>query len=41
MYGSNFFPPKKYQEELKQKAERICAKYNIRTAILDQHVETS
>jgi DNA repair photolyase len=41
MYGSNFFPPKKYQEELKLKAERICAKYNIRTAILDQHVETS
>jgi DNA repair photolyase len=40
MYGSNFFPPKKYQEELKLKAERICAKYNIRTAILDQHVET-
>jgi DNA repair photolyase len=41
MYGSNFFPPKKYQQELKLKAERICAKYNIRTAILDQHVETS
>ncbi len=41
MYGINFFPPKKYLEELKQKAERICAKYNIRTAILDQHVETT
>jgi DNA repair photolyase len=41
MYGLNFFPPKKYQEELKQRAEKICAKYNIRTAILNQHVETS
>ena len=41
MYGVNFFPPKEYREELKQKAERICAKYNLRTAILDQHVETT
>jgi len=41
MYGINFFPSKGYQEELKQRAERICAKYNIRTAILDQHVETN
>jgi DNA repair photolyase len=41
MYGINFFPPKQYQEELKQKAEGICAKYNLRTAILDQHVEAS
>ena len=41
MYGVNFFPPKEYQEKLKQKAEKICAKYNLRTAILDQHVETT
>ena len=41
MYGMNFFPPKKYLEELKQKAERISSKYNIRTAILDQHVEAT
>jgi len=41
MYGVNFFPPKEYQWELKQMAGRICAKHNIRTAILDQHVETS
>ena len=41
MYGINFFPTKAYQEELKQRAERICAKYNIRTAILDQHVATN
>jgi len=39
MYGSNFFPPKKYQEELKQRAEMICSKYNLRTTILDRHVE--
>jgi DNA repair photolyase len=41
MYGINFFPSKAYQEELKQRTEMICAKYNIRTAILDQHVETN
>ena len=41
MYGINFFPPKEYQEKLKQKAVGICAKYNIRTAILDQHVEAN
>jgi DNA repair photolyase len=40
IYGINFFPPRKYQEQLKQNAERICAKYKLRTAILDQHVET-
>jgi DNA repair photolyase len=40
MYGINFFPPKEYQKELKQRAERICAKYELRTAILDQHVDT-
>ncbi len=41
MYGINFFPPAEYQEELKQKAERICSKHNIRTAILDKHVEAT
>ena len=41
LYAVNFFPPKEYQAELKQKAERICAKYNIRTTILDQHVEAT
>ena len=39
MYGMNFFPSKAYQEELQERAETICAKYNIRTAILDQHAE--
>jgi DNA repair photolyase len=41
MYGINFFPPKEYQEELKQRAERICAKYDLKTAILAQHVQRS
>jgi len=40
MYGVNFFPSKAYQEELRQKAQKICAKYNVRTAILD-HVEAT
>ena len=41
MYRINFSPSKQYQEELKQKAERICTKYDLRTTILDQHVERS
>ncbi len=41
MYGVKFFPSREYQERLKQKAERICTKYNLRTTILDQHVERS
>jgi DNA repair photolyase len=41
MYGTNSFPSKEFQAELKQKAEKICAKYNIRTAILSQHVEAN
>jgi DNA repair photolyase len=41
MYGTNFFPPKGYQEQLKQRVQKICAKYNIRTTILDQHVEAN
>ncbi len=40
LYGINFFPPKQYLQELKQKAIKICAKYKIRQNILGQHVET-
>lgn len=29
------FPPKQYQEELKQRAEAICARYHLRTSILE------
>lgn len=41
MYGTNFSSPKKYQQELRQKAEKICAKYNLRTTISDERVKTS
>jgi DNA repair photolyase len=41
MYETNFFPSKRYRETLKQKAERISTKYNLRTAISGQHVETN
>ena len=41
MYGTNFFPSKTYQEQLKQRAQKICTKHNIRTSILDQHVEAN
>ncbi len=40
LYGMNFFPPKYYLQKLKQKAEKICAKHQIRTSILDLHVKT-
>ena len=41
LYGANFFPPKEYLEELKQKAGNICEKYKIRTTILSQHVQAT
>ena len=41
LYGTNFFPPRKYLRELKQKAENICEKYKIRTTILSPHVQTT
>ena len=41
LYGTNFFAPKAYREQLKQKAQKICAHYNIRTTILDEHVEAN
>ena len=41
LYGPNFFPPGQYLQELKERAERICEKYKIRTTILDPHVETA
>jgi DNA repair photolyase len=34
LLDDNFYVPFKYQEELKQKAIRLCKKYNIRTSIL-------
>ena len=40
LYGVNNFPPMRYLNELKLKAEKICKKYKIRTSILDQHVRT-
>lgn len=34
LYRIFFFPPKSYLEDLNQRAERICAKYEIRRSIL-------
>lgn len=34
LYGSYFYPPKYYQQQLKQRAETICKKYNLQTSIL-------
>lgn len=35
LYGSNFYTSFSYQNELKQRADRICRKYSIRTRILE------
>lgn len=35
LYGSNFYAPFSYQNKLKEKAERLCKKYNIRNSILE------
>jgi len=39
LYGINFFPPKRYLQELKEKSEKLCAKHAIRTSILNQNAE--
>ena len=39
IYAGNYFPPKKYQQQLKQKADALCKKYQIRNSILYQHVQ--
>jgi DNA repair photolyase len=41
LYGINFFPPKQYLKDLKEKSEKICAKHHIRSSILNQHAETT
>jgi len=38
IYAGNYFPPKKYQQQLKQKADALCKKYQIRNSILSQDV---
>ena len=39
LYGINFFPPKQYLHELKEKSEKLCAKHGIRTNILNRNAE--
>jgi hypothetical protein len=35
LYGTNYYVSFPYQNELKQKVKRLCAKYNIRDSILE------
>ncbi len=35
LYRGNFYPPKQYQDALKQRAKKICAKYGLRTSIIE------
>ena len=35
LYGINFFPPKYYLMQLRERANELCRKYNIRDSILD------
>jgi len=39
LYGINFFPPKYYLQQLKERADHLCNKYQIRNSILEQDVE--
>jgi len=39
LYGINFFPSKYYLQQLKQRADRLCRKHQIRNSILEQDVE--
>jgi DNA repair photolyase len=41
LYGGNFSPPATYLRELKRKSEKICAKYRIRTSILNADEKTN
>jgi DNA repair photolyase len=34
LYGSNFYPPFAYQDNLKERAAKLCHKYSIQNAIL-------
>jgi DNA repair photolyase len=36
LYAGKFYPPSNYQQQLKQRAEKICSRYNIRTSIIKQ-----
>jgi DNA repair photolyase len=38
LYGINFFPPKSYLNQLREKTNRLCQKHNIRNSILEYHV---
>ncbi|MBI5857413.1 MAG: radical SAM protein [Sphingobacteriales bacterium] len=35
LYGENFYTPFSYQNQLKEKAERLCRKYKIRSNIIE------
>jgi DNA repair photolyase len=35
LYGNNFYTSFAYQNELKRKAETICARYKLRTRIIE------
>ena len=41
LYGQNFYPPKHYLQQLKEKSERFCAKHGIRTSIISRYAETA
>lgn len=41
LYGPNYYPPREYLNDLKQRAEKLCNKYQIRNSILNSNVETT
>jgi DNA repair photolyase len=41
LYGDNFYPPRRYQDQLREKANRLCAKHQISNSILEADVRGS
>ena len=35
LYGPNFYTPFHYQDQLKERSNKLCKKYNIRNSILE------
>jgi len=41
LYGNRYFLPREYLQQLKERSDKICTKYGIRTSILNQDARTT
>ena len=37
LYGNKYYPPRHYQDRLKQRADRLCSRYQIRNCIINDN----